>query len=587
MSDVLDGRSPDLAVDTVGGVTVLTPARPRPGNDVTAALTFRVGVADEVVTIRGITHLVEHLGVTRFWSDALAWNGSVDPTRTTFTAQGPADEVVRYLAEVTAALSDLPSDRLEHERRVLQVEARSAPAGVIQSLLALRFGLQGPGVAAYPEWGLEWLGMDDVQRWASEWFTASNAVLWSTAPLPGLQLTLPAGRPRPPQLILPERTLPAFQVRGAGLIAMGSVVPRTVAHAAVARELDVRLRRLRHEEGSSYRTGVSYSQLSGEHAMVMATADVHDDVVLEATGSFQQALHEMVQMPVTEDALAAHTRSVAAQLTGDDAAPAWMDRVAMRVLHAVPDPFDDDVLHQLTLLNPAAVHRAAEGLLDQAMLLVPEGATDAVMPPFLPYQPPETEPVRGARLYSLTPTLGTAARLVYGDAGVTHLDEDDNPLTVRFDALAGVVAWEDGSRLLYAIDGTGLYLDAQGWRRFDRVRDCVDRNARGPVAPLPRSPDRGVQPDVGPGWRFAQRVVDRLGWLPVAVLVGLTLGAMGGLLTRVLRFLAGELAWLGEYQNKVLGIAAILVLWAAFACWNWLERRRTRARRRAKGLPAA
>lgn len=72
MSDVLDGRSPDLAVDTVGGVTVLTPARPRPGNDVTAVLTFRVGVADEVVTIRGITHLVEHLGVTRFWSDALA-----------------------------------------------------------------------------------------------------------------------------------------------------------------------------------------------------------------------------------------------------------------------------------------------------------------------------------------------------------------------------------------------------------------------------------------------------------------------------------------------------------------------------------
>lgn len=69
--------------------------------------------------------------------------------------------------------------------------------------------------------------------------------------------------------------------------------------------------------------------------------------------------------------------------------------------------------------------------------------------------------------------------------------------------------------------------------------------------------------------------------------MGLTLGAMGGLLTRVLRFLAGELAWLGEYQNKVLGIAAILVLWAAFACWNWLERRRTRARRRAKGLPAA
>ena len=183
---------PELVVEAVNGLTVVTPARPRDG-DVTAALTFRVGVADEPLAMRGICHLIEHLGLSNFQSDRLRWNGSVDLSRTTFLAEGPAAEVTRFLREVTSALGSLPESRIGHERRILQVEAQSRAGSIFESLLAMRYGLRGPGIVIAPEWGLEWLEGDQLRAWVSEWFTASNAALWSTAPLPADTLELSAG----------------------------------------------------------------------------------------------------------------------------------------------------------------------------------------------------------------------------------------------------------------------------------------------------------------------------------------------------------------------------------------------------------
>jgi len=142
---------PELVVEAVNGLTVVTPARPRDG-DVTAALTFRVGVADEPLAMRGICHLIEHLGLSNFQSDRLRWNGSVDLSRTTFLAEGPAAEVTRFLREVTSALGSLPESRIGHERRILQVEAQSRAGSIFESLLAMRYGLRGPGIVIAPEW---------------------------------------------------------------------------------------------------------------------------------------------------------------------------------------------------------------------------------------------------------------------------------------------------------------------------------------------------------------------------------------------------------------------------------------------------
>jgi len=98
----------DPVVDRVDGLVVRTPPEPGSTEDVTAALTFRVGVVDETIRTRGITHMVEYLAVSRFHADTLSWNGSVDLTRERFTARGPAGEVTRFLNEVMGALSALP-----------------------------------------------------------------------------------------------------------------------------------------------------------------------------------------------------------------------------------------------------------------------------------------------------------------------------------------------------------------------------------------------------------------------------------------------------------------------------------------------
>lgn len=571
---VAAGR-PELAVDRAGGVTVLTPSEPGPAENVAAVLTFRVGISDETVVVRGITHLVEHLAVSRFHSGTLSWNASVDLTRTRFTARGPAGEVARFFAEVTSALATLPADRLDHERRVLQIETGSRPQGIPSSLLTTRFGLQGPGVAPYPEWGLEWLDTDRTQAWADEWFTASNAVLWATAALPNPELGLPAGRPRPPRIHVPPRRFPAAQVRDGNVLVATSLVPRTVAQSVAVMELERSLRGLRHEDGLSYQPGVSFYALSADHALVTATADVHPELVVEATEAFQAVLRDLAATSPSEQNLDAHRRNLMAPAAGEEAAMASLDTMAMALLFGVADPLVDPVPTALAALTADDVQSAGGELLDQVLLAVPADGFDAVLPPFDSYEPEPIPPVEGRTMRSSDPAVDHSVRLVYGDEGVTHWDEWGESLTVRFDACSGMVAWPDGRRLIYGTDGSGLLLDPRQWLQFSRIRECLDRNAPAYVARLPVSLDRPAPTPVSPALWFVRRTVDRLPWGLVvtiaAVMAGALIGALGVGLGAALEFVIGELAWLGEYRDRVL---VLLVMFGLIAAVSWWEHRR-------------
>ncbi len=572
----------DPGVNRVDGLVVLMPPEPGSTEDVTAALTFRVGVVDETIRTRGITHMVEHLAVSRFHAETLSWNGSVDLTRTRFTARGPAGEVTRFLNEVMVALSALPADRLDHERRVLQIEARSSAQGIASSLLTVRFGLQGPGLAPYPEWGVEWLGRDELQAWSDEWFTASNAVLWATAPLPDLVVALRAGRPRPPRLTIPHRPFPAAEVRDGHVLALSTLVPRTTTHLVAAMELERSLRTLRTEAALSYQTAVSHYPLSADHMLVTATADVHPEAVVEATDAFQAVLRDLAENGPRADHLEAHRRNLVAAFAGEDAAVGRLDPIAMAMLFGVPDPLTNHIPRDLAAITEDHVRGAAQGFLDHALLAVPPAGADAVLPPFEMYAPEPVPPVEGRTMRSSDPAVDHEVRLVYGAAGITHWDEYGEALTVRFDACVGVVAWPDGSRLIYRTDGHGLFLDPRQWLQFSRIRDCVDGHAAARLVHLPVAPDRPAAPKRGPVLRWIQRTVDRLPWGVVAVIIGVSLGVLVGALGAGLSWIVGELAWLGEHRDRVLAIAAMFSLIAA-ASW-WEHRRKARARKaRASG----
>src|SRR5262245_15752365 len=85
-----------------------------PGS-VAAGLVFRVGVCDEALPVRGITHLCEHMALSTFDRRDYAFNGFVTPNLTHFVVQGSPDQVVRHLSDVAEALHDLPTSRFEKE----------------------------------------------------------------------------------------------------------------------------------------------------------------------------------------------------------------------------------------------------------------------------------------------------------------------------------------------------------------------------------------------------------------------------------------------------------------------------------------
>ena len=91
-----------------------------------AALCFRVGRADELLSTAGATHLVEHLALFAVGRRDHGYNGFVDDTRCVFLAEGERDEVLEFLRLVADGLTHLPVDRIELERRVLRAEASRA-----------------------------------------------------------------------------------------------------------------------------------------------------------------------------------------------------------------------------------------------------------------------------------------------------------------------------------------------------------------------------------------------------------------------------------------------------------------------------
>src|SRR5438874_8136896 len=99
---------------------------------------FRTGRGDETLAESGKTHLVEHLALFGLEMRRSQFGGFVDQTRTVFHASGTGEDVAMFLARVSAALEELPLDRVELEKRVLLTEAASSVGSSVETLMGLR-----------------------------------------------------------------------------------------------------------------------------------------------------------------------------------------------------------------------------------------------------------------------------------------------------------------------------------------------------------------------------------------------------------------------------------------------------------------
>jgi hypothetical protein len=374
----MTGASSDSEVmrRQVGGLRVFTVDLPEPA---VAALVFRVGIADESLALRGITHLVEHLAL--FGSEtigSLEVNGFVDLNRTMLWARGSESEAVEFLRRVAATIRELPLDRLEDERRILQIESAGNHGRLLDRLLRLRFGGYGYGMGDYVEKGLGWLDGARVQEWANERFCAANAVCLLTRPIAdGLEISLPEGAASrlPPLDHLPGIRFPVERTEGTGGIALTMIADRSWESVAA---LDFITRGLHNElrlqHGLSYAVSSDYLPLAGNAAHLTLTADCLDRYAVDVRTRMLREVDRLATKGPTQEALTEWQQGCEGALDNEqELASDELQRVANTILMGEKELTFEENHTTRRQLTPEAIAKSLTDALESAMLLVPEG----------------------------------------------------------------------------------------------------------------------------------------------------------------------------------------------------------------------
>lgn len=429
----------------------------RTDGPMTAGLMFRVGMADETLPLCGITHLVEHLALHRHGLADYHYNGTTSATETHFLVQGSPEQVVAYLTGVCAGLTNLPLERLQTEKSILETEANGRSLNL---LARVRHGARDYGLTGYPTWGLAQLRPEDVQGWASAWFTRGNAVLWIAGDdVPGgLRLHLPDGPRRP--LPVPSQALPegrAYLTTQTDSVTFDGLVGRGAAAMVYTEVLQRRLfRDLRLEGGYSYTVATGYER-RGEHAAaVTAMADTHPDCYDAVIGATVDALASLAAGHVDEGDIASVKAQFRENHSLPDADAGRLPSMACELLAGRPVRTAADLLAEISAVEPAAVAATAARSWQNGLLKVRDGQEVewTGFTGFSTHRAP-VPPVSGAP----RPARDDAERrLVLGSDGVS-LQSPALTSTVRFDACAALLAWPDGARQAIGADGTTIAVE--------------------------------------------------------------------------------------------------------------------------------
>lgn len=425
-------------------------------------LAFRVGVSDERLAFRGITHLIEHLAMHSAGDAAHDSNGQVDPVTTVFGTKGDGKDVAGFVTRLCRSLRALPFDRLEIENQILRAEADGRASALTAPLMIWRYGATTYGLPAYDEFGLGRHTPDQLKAWAERWFTRRNAVLvFAGGPPPaGLTIDLPEGEriaPPPPSSAL-SRT-PAYFCQPGNAVAMTTVVERTTAAQVYTRLLSTRLQRsLRYEAGLSYSPAASYEPRDGRNAHVTAFAQglpENHDRLLTAFLREMELLAERHATPEEFTGLVTRIRTSRRRSSALSIACAN----ALRELLGAEPLSGADLDARLDAVDPEALRRTACQALDAALVMVPGSR-----PPAGRYReaPQWSAGVVDGQVLRSADAPVDPARLAIGADGVS-LIRGPRCLTVRFGECEAMLAWPDGARKLFGRDGFVLMVEPTLW----------------------------------------------------------------------------------------------------------------------------
>jgi hypothetical protein len=491
---------------------------------------FRVGRVDEELPWSGITHLVEHLTLFELgMNPTYTYNGAVTPARTYFVASGTAADISAYFAHVTSHLHALPLQRLEAEKTVLLAEASSRPLTPGDLLFGMRYGSRGHGLYLYDEFALRQVTGDTVQSWAHHWFTRENAVLFvSGEPPPSLRLDLPPGlrRPEPAPLELPL-TLPAYAQRrvggaGAGMVGTRSSELLLASNIVARRALDS----LRYKQGIAYHVASNYLPTGPDRAHVTFWTDCEQIQAGAVLTGLVASVYDVATIGPTTDELKAEVDQFRKSVERDDAALAWLDRTAVRMLSGERPQHPAELLQEFEKVTSLGARIALAAAARTALWLGPAGVPTPAG--FVAYGPPLTPRLQGhglthvqSSLWKLPPVLVLAAE------GVTLNLNASESMTVRVDSCSAVLRYGDGGRGLIGTDGTVVLINPTEWIGPETAIAHVDGSFPAhkvvtlPIANTPLAIDVPSQAPAAPG--YAGLSIGKLVMVGSFVAVGLVL----------------------------------------------------------------
>ncbi len=470
-----DRFGPDVQRASLDGIPVFWADAPPPYE---GALVFRVGRADETLATSGITHLVEHLAMppepTEFESNA--WTSE---SVTAFWAKGTPDEVGSFLGARAAALATLPAERLGLERRILEAEAASTGPDPITGLVLPRYGSRDFGLAALEELGLRGLQVEDVLRWSATRFSADNAALWVKGPFAPFPLALPDGERIPmPEPAPPEVDLPAVILNWPGGVHLTVLTAGTPAATVGVSILAWRAAtRLRFELGLVYHVQAGSFRVAPDlvHRTVSAQCSEPDGQVVQQT--MLELLDELVADGPTESELAVLTEQHRRAVEDPANVNSLLAGHAFDEIVGVPFESAGSWVERCAATSAADVARELQAALETALLALPPGVDclDARFTPIPEHAAGERVP--GTEFKLRGRIRRPRVHLVVGSEGVSVVIGGEPFVTVRFESLAALLAWPDGSRGLWGIDGTYFEVHPEDWRKGDLATREIDRLA--------------------------------------------------------------------------------------------------------------
>jgi zinc protease len=425
-----------------------------------AGLVFRVGMVDEPLSRRGITHLVEHLALHSLGVTDYHFNGATGEEVTYFQSQGSEADVVGFLNGVGRNLHDLPMQRLATEKEILRTEQNGRGLSADEPLAVYRYGARGYGLHGYPELGLSTITPADLRRWTDWYFSRSNAALWIAGDrVPtGLRLNLPSGsrRPLPPESsALPER--PAFFYGPQGVVGWNAVVRRTPAAELFPGVLQRALfRSLRQEGGYSYAPQADSQSRGRDRTLISAVADALPEKQDAVLGGFVDVLASLRFAGIDPAEVAAVVNRTGEQLIHAARRGALLPGQAADLITGRPVQDLDALVAAARSVTAGEVHAVAIEAYADGLLMAPRG-TRADWTGYTPAPTSSTGAVTGTAY----PAIGEqAVRLVIGQSGVSMVvDEPEKVVTVRFDACAALLAYPDGARTLIGHDAISVQIE--------------------------------------------------------------------------------------------------------------------------------